>query len=751
LPAFDPRVFASAWAGNLSAVLAAATSFLALAGSGLASSRWLGAAGRRTTLPRSLGLGLGLSGLAVLGLGLAGLLFRPAAIALVALGLAALVAEKEAFRAGFGSMSRALLPLGRENRWLVALAGVAGLASLAMAFGPEGGWDPRYYHLQLPKLYCLRHRIFLVPYVHPSHYPQTVEMLFTLGWLLGGEAPARLLNFLLWPFAGAALFSLALPLGRSTAFRATALALAMPVTAVLAAENYIDLGLSAFALLALGEALAGNMVIAGLFAGFAMGTKYTGVVAAAALAGPLFMRGTGLLPAARAVAAASLPVIPWLARNWFFTGDPVAPFFHGRLAAPVLAGFAQADAGRVIPGLVPPGPFGVIAGALVAPWRFIRTEHFAVFSPFLLGLAPAVLLGPASCREAGIRAWFLLFSLGLLLLAPDGRYWHPGAFPLAVLVVLARQKLSAHGEPWRRALGAFAWVSLASCSAYHVLDMHRTLPAVPLVSAGLLSREEYLLRTRHPRGYMDAVEAVNGAAIPGERVAVFGATEAYLVRSEAVFDCDAPGSRRWLYLLASSGRDEAGFARWFRQRNIRVALHVPGRAAAAAAGETWDTGSEKPWTAFWNSRARLVSAPGDCVVYTLARERGPSGPARDLPGPQDAVLSAMDREASWTGRTRIYTSAIARGLESAHLDAVYGAWTGNDGRYPAAEAALRRAVRLAPSHAPAWYWLTAVLLARHKTGEARDALARGVGADPGFVLRAPLEKMVERALVPKPR
>jgi len=731
-------------------VLVTAAVTLALAGAGHGTAGFIGFR-RNPPLPFAAGLGLGLGTLTVFGFGLAGLLFPAVAIATVFAGLFMLVRNREAFLGSATRMAGSIVPVTREARWLVAIAAVAGIASLVMALGPEGGWDPRYYHLRLPKLYALRHGIFLVPYVYPSHYPQTVEMLYTLGWLMGGEQTAKVLNWALWPIAGAALFNLALPRGSRTAFRSVALALTMPVTAVLAAENYIDLGLTLFVLLALDSALAGRFVVAGLFAGFAMGSKYTGVIAALALVGPLVARRRAILPIAVAGLVSAVPVIPWLARNWLFTGNPVAPFFHHLLGAGILAGFSQSDAEKVIPGLVPTGPLAALENAAGAPWRFLRTAHFAVFSPFMLGLAPAIVPRSRSPREKGLKVWVLLFSAGMLLLAPDGRYWHPAAFPLALLVVMAWERLAGEGVAARRVFGAFAWASLAFCAAYHVLDMHRTLPAVPLVSAGLLDRDEYLVRTRHPRGYVGAIAKVNLAVPAGERVAVLGATEAYLFDSEALFDCDAPGSRRWLYLTALRFTNEAGFARWFRQRNIRTVFYVPARAAAGAEGEAWPLASARPWARFWNSRAHIASTDADCLTYVLARAPGTPSPQRDLPGPQDALLAAMDAEKKWSGRTRIYTVAVGQGLESAHLDAVYGAWTGNDGRYPQAEAALRRALRISPSHAPAWYWLAAVRLGRKNPAGAREALERGVDADPGFILRVPLEMAVERALKPKAR
>ena len=730
---FSLEGFARAWALHAWEAVVAAAVIAAAAGWGGVVLALVRRKNSREGLLACVGLGFGVLGLAGLGLGAAGLLFAAPAGAFVAAGAALLAVRGGRERMEELRKLAGLADFGRaETRWLAAAAGVVGLVSFLVSLAPEGGWDAVYYHLRLPKLYALHHGIFFVPYIYPSHYPQMVEMLYTFAWLGGGEGAAKLVNFSFWIFAGLALFDLSSVWGGKAAVRAVALALTMPLAGTLAAESYIDLGLTFFEVLALSSVLRGRPLEAGLLAGFAMGSKYTGVFAAGALLVSLpFLRWPPRRVVLAAVAAA-LPVLPWLGRNALFTGDPVAPFLYGALGRLDWAGgISQAAMHGVIPQNYPRTIWDMAVSVFVAPWMFLEQGAFAIMLPFIFGMLPALALRSRSRPEAFLKSWFLLFTLAILVFSPDGRYWQPAVFPFCLLAALAWERLETGEGRWRRAIPYFAGLSLAFGAVYHVIDMHCKSTCL-FVALGFEDRGDYEERTRVPWGsYATTVRWLNRNIPRGEKVAVVSDVQAFLLNHEAVFDCDAPHSTRWILGLARRSADPDAIARQFRRWNCRTVFYIRSKAIAAARNESWGPVEAGRWRRFWDTRAVLLRRSGPCVVYELSRKPHPSRIPEDLAGLQEWILSEMLAKPDHAGRKAVYRRGLAAGVESAYLCGTYGEITMNDG-FPAEGAEeLRKSVRLAPDLADAWFSLARALLRSGRPGEARQALARGERLEPG--------------------
>jgi hypothetical protein len=730
---FDPAAFGRAWAGN---AWHAALAIFLLAGCWGLGATCAGWAGGWRLLDEnwlfSWGAGFGVTGLAALGLGLCGL-FHPASAALL-LGIGALVTvTRERIRFAFGwSVLKARVDQGSwETRWLLAALAVMGGICLLMALGPEVGWDPAYYHLRLPLLYALDHKVRFVPYIYPSHYPGTVEMLYGLGWLLGGEGVARLVNFSFWPLCGAALFQLALPCGQRTALRAVTLALTMPLVGTIASECYIDLGLTLFQLLAVHEAWRGRTVAAGLLLGFSCGSKYTGIFAAGALASAALAMRVPLRSVAGMAAACAIPVLPWLAKNAVFTGDPVAPFFYGALGRLEWAwGISQSAMGAVIPRLLPTTWEARGTALALGLWDFLKTHAFAVYSPFVLAMV-AGLTGRLRGYEAYLRDYVVAFTFGVLLLAPDGRYWMPAAFPLAVLAAVMWRRMEGLGpDPFGRSIRALAWLGIVTGVAYHGVDMHRMFTSF-WTAAGLESRRAFEVRVRYPTPwYAVSANIVNGTAPRGERVAVISDVQAYMINRDAIFDCDAPGSKRWIHLMAARRGTEEAIARQFRQWHVRTVLYLRGKAFASSRGEEWKAGETGPWARFWNARARLVTERGDCCVYEL-ESRGKQGMKMDLPGPQDWLMNVLlNEDIPFASRKAVFFRAVKDGAGSAYSWAIYGDLARLAGDGPGAVDALRRSVAAATQAPGLWFLYARSLIAARRYREAATALGRGAKLDP---------------------
>lgn len=297
-------------------------------------------------------LGLGIVGFVVLGIGLLGL-FPPAWLAwLVMGGLLAVLRgpARDWLRCVRQSLREIFSPEpGRFNWWLrngvVVLLGLALLSALA----PPVAWDALTYHLGGPKLYLQSERIISYPQNHFLGFPQGVQMLYLWLMILARPQAAALLHWCFGVLALLLVLGLAERAGRPAAGLIAAAAL-------LASESlwgefswpYNDLALMAYALAALtvigiwdqvGERRrVGWLILAGVFTGLALGTKYTAAGVAVGL-GVLVLwlsRRDGFLRLAGAggmVSVVALAVLaPWLIKNALLDGNPLSPFVWGTSA-----------------------------------------------------------------------------------------------------------------------------------------------------------------------------------------------------------------------------------------------------------------------------------------------------------------------------------------------------------------------------------------------------------------------------------
>jgi hypothetical protein len=246
------------------------------------------------------------------------------------------------------------------------------------------------------------------------------------------------------------------------------------------------------------------------------------------------------------------------------------------------------------------------------------------------------------------------------------------------------------------------------------------------VCLGLEPVNIYHMRVLSPSPwYAMTANVINGTVLRGERVAVVSDVQAYEVERDAIFDCDAPGSRRWIHMLARRHRDADAFARQFRQWRARTVFYIRGKALSAALSEEWEPSEIRSWALFWNSRARLVYQRGKCAVYDLGPPKRPA-PLLDLPGPQDWLIGRMlmvQRDPAALGS--VFRGALASGAESGFACGVYGDLSGAAGKTKDAIPALRRATAIAPGSDELWFSLARALIRADRLKDARIALERG--------------------------
>ncbi|HXV98228.1 MAG TPA: phospholipid carrier-dependent glycosyltransferase, partial [Anaerolineae bacterium] len=320
------------------------------------------------------GLGLGVLALITLGLGLAGLFYRWLFIVISLLLTLALWPD-------FLALSRRVRrPANRPHRLTTIYLVAIGLFILATALLPPIDWDGLFYHLTAPKIFIQARQITPGLDVPHFNFPFLAEMLFAYAMLLRGDIAAKLIHTLYGLLLTGLVYLIARRhLSRESAWPAVLIFLSMPMVVTLAGWAYNDLALAFYQLAALyawlnyqfpnshnpnsqtisqiSQAHPGSnsswLILSGLFAGLAMGLKYTSFVGPLTIglflvwyqvAGRRLQRSNPQTSAPQALSflpftirhspfavhhlrplfyfalPALLIALPWYLKNFFFTG-----------------------------------------------------------------------------------------------------------------------------------------------------------------------------------------------------------------------------------------------------------------------------------------------------------------------------------------------------------------------------------------------------------------------------------------------
>lgn len=385
---------------------------------------------------------------------------------------------------------------------------VATIAALDLL--PPMARDELTHHLALPALFARAGRIVPIAFADQAHYPMLITLLYTPLVARGWESSTKLLHL---GFGAAAAALLFLHLRRRTsetiALFAAVLLLTTPTVAVLGASAYVDLGLLFFAAVAIVALLRWSesgqthlLLLAALATGLAATVKYNGflllpLLGASVVLLPGERRAPALLGWGAVFAAVSvLPLLPWLAKNLWETGNPVYPLFNSWLGSGPLPQHPSIDVfsyRRELYGESWPM-------ALLAPLRVFVTgregdpaRFDGVFNPlYLAGFAAACL--PSTRRRARVLAALagVLLILVLFLAVFRSRYAIAALVPLALLTAAAMHGAAQAGRGWR-ALAAVAAVAALGFNAVHLaLFLLRLQPQTYLLDGE--RREAYVSR-----------------------------------------------------------------------------------------------------------------------------------------------------------------------------------------------------------------------------------------------------------------
>jgi len=399
---------------------------------------------------------LGLAGTVYLLAGLAGFVHS----AVLNLSIAAILAAAALFfLIQFFALSTQTGWVGRSI-WFGILAIL--IAEILLGILPPTSRDELTHHLAIPKLYADAGRIVEVPMAPYSYYPMLVDMLYTPWIYWGYDFVPKWIHALYGALTGLLLYAyLAWRMNAVYGLLGAFFFLSTPVIFRLSHWGYIDLGITFYLTAVLLLLLCwredrngiGALALAGLSLGFALATKPNGLVAALIITmlfalvlakPPRKSFFASMREAALFGVLAFVSFLPWLAKNWWQTGNPFYPFFPGLFRA-------NASAGLGVAGFTGIGIFdkrellyGENIWQIVAlPLRLFfsgqddNPQFFdGVLTPTLILLLPWAFHGKWS-EDKKLLAGFSLLTLlyGIFLVDLRVRYVLPMVPPLVILLV----------------------------------------------------------------------------------------------------------------------------------------------------------------------------------------------------------------------------------------------------------------------------------------------------------------------------
>jgi hypothetical protein len=226
------------------------------------------------------------------------------------------------------------------SRALAGLMGTMLLSAMLLALAPPVKFDALVYHLLLPDAYLRAGRVEYLPWIMKTGMPQTAEMLYTWAMALSGAAGAAVMGWVAGFVTILGLLGyLFQRLGSRPAWVGVASLLAGFTMPVAISWAYVDwwclmFGFGALVSLDQWRQFGGvrPLVIAGLMAGFALGTKYPagvlGLAAGVTLIWHAWRRREQFLRIVWPFAVPAILVpLPWLVKNLATTGNPLYPLF----------------------------------------------------------------------------------------------------------------------------------------------------------------------------------------------------------------------------------------------------------------------------------------------------------------------------------------------------------------------------------------------------------------------------------------
>lgn len=422
------------------------------------------------------------------------------------------------------------------------------LFNLLNAITPETEYDALRYHLGLPRIYADNGGLVNVKSEVMSGLPQLLQMLYTLALVIDGEILAKLIHFSFGILTVGVIYSIGKRyFDRNTAILAGAIFYSMPVVAWESSVAYVDLGLGFFGIVCVYALLnwwstTENkwLWLSAIMLGFTMGVKYQGVYLFVAcllviiiillkkkVPLKVFLTTTILF-----VAISGAVYLPWIIKDFVFTGNPVFPFmnniFHSKYWFPENPQFDRNNFG------IGNNLWSMVVLSL---WymNFDGPKYAGLIGPLIIATLPFFVLIFKKCTHLKILlglslVYYILWVLGV----PIIRYFTP-ILPILSLVAASSINYLFHQNKgstylYINLLGfvIFSSILVFSHPLFSNMWFKSWVPGLPnsspplKVIAGFESYESYLSRVLNN---YSVIEFANQNLTPQSRILFIGTSQ----------------------------------------------------------------------------------------------------------------------------------------------------------------------------------------------------------------------------------
>ncbi len=226
-------------------------------------------------------------------------------------------------------------------RWKIALFMLCFfiILNFIMAFTPETFYDALVYQLSVPNFYILKHKISPMPFLMHSNFPMNVNMIYLLSLLLSNETLAKLIHFSLTLISAFVIYAAVKKhYSHKSAIVSSVIYYSTPILLINSWRCGNDAALGFFFSLAIfsylnwrKEQINSHLWLTAVFLGVTLGSKYTAIFPVFGLAAVIFFN---IFQEKRNIIKRLFIVtsivfilfLPWLVKNYLFTGNPFCPF-----------------------------------------------------------------------------------------------------------------------------------------------------------------------------------------------------------------------------------------------------------------------------------------------------------------------------------------------------------------------------------------------------------------------------------------
>ena len=428
---------------------------------------------------------------------------------------------------------------------IIAFLAVNILVNIIGSLTPEIFYDSLLYHLALPRLYLLNHKIFHVSWNLFSNYPCLGEMLYTFAVSVQGDELAKLINLSVSVLCAAAVYLVSCRLfDRRVGILATAFFYITPITSTLSWTTGVDLFVVFFILLAFYAFFNSFPVyVVALFAGLALSCKLTALFFIPAFLILYISKKAKLKDIFIFVVIILAVFAPWLIKNIIYTGNPLFPHLRNFFGGTVL----NEDSFKILIAELRDTKIRNILDVLKLPWdltvnvppfgRYMIGPMFLFLIPliFIRGLSRAPSRAPDIVRSGSgtvpnymkyIPLFFLSCLIFWVVVTQLSRYFLPGIAVLSIILAYSCVKFFDFKGILKHTIfaGIILILGLNICWSFYLLNYYFK----PFcVVTGLQSREEYMMYEKPHYPYYVVFKYINENLPEDSKILFVGETRGF--------------------------------------------------------------------------------------------------------------------------------------------------------------------------------------------------------------------------------